>query len=420
MDTYIFSLTIIGLAAFGMAWIPILAKKIGISYSIIYLMLGVILYSLFDTLPWPNPLWQEDFTVHMTELIVIVALMGTGLKIDHPFSFRGWTVPLRLVTVTMLLSIGVFALIGVWLLGLNPASAVLLGAVLAPTDPVLASDVQVGPPNEGENDDVRFALTAEAGLNDGMAFPFTWLAVVLAMSAQVGEPWLLEWLSRDLIYRLVAGVAIGFGMGKVFIYLFFKLPEKLGSLHHVRDGFVALSTTLVTYGVTEILHGYGFMAVFVTAVTIRNYEMRHEYHRELHHFTDQIERILLAVLLILFGGSLVNGILDALTWQMALAGIAFVLLIRPVTGLIGLLGTRLKFREKFAISFFGIKGIGSFFYLSFALNEAQFSNEEEVWALVALIVLLSILIHGLTASFAMKKLKLRYIQEKKATTGSTK
>lgn len=416
MDTYIISLTIIGLAAFGMAWIPILTKKIGISYSIVYLLLGIFFYSLFDTLPWPNPLWEEDFTVHMTELIVIIALMGTGLKIDHRFSFREWQAPFRLVTITMLLSIGIFAGVGMWFLDMNLASAVLLGAVLAPTDPVLASDVQVGPPNEGENDDVRFTLTAEAGLNDGMAFPFTWLAVVLAASAQTGEGWFLEWLGRDLIYRIIAGVAVGFAMGRIFIYLFFKIPEKLGGFENVRDGFVALSTTLLTYGITEMIHGYGFMAVFVVAITIRNYEMHHEYHRELHHFTDQIERILLAVLLILFGGSLVSGILNALTWKMALAGIAFVLLLRPLTGLIGLLGTKLKFREKFAISFFGIKGIGSFFYLSFALNETKFVNEAEVWALVAFIVLLSILIHGLTAPFAMKKLKLRHIQEKKAVT----
>lgn len=418
METYILSLTIIGFAAFGMAWIPIIAQKIGISYSIVYLLLGVVIYSFFDSLPWPNPLWEENFTVHMTELIVIVALMGTGLKIDHRFSFREWKVPLRLVTVTMLLSIGIFAFVGYWFLGLNLPSAILLGAVLAPTDPVLASDVQVGPPNEGENDDVRFALTAEAGMNDGMAFPFTWLAIVLAISAQTGEPWLMEWLSRDLLYRIVAGVAVGFGMGKAFIYLFFKLPEKLGGFENVRDGFVALSTTLLTYGITEILHGYGFMAVFVVAVTIRNYEMHHEYHRELHRFTDQVEKILLAILLLLFGGSLVKGILDALNWEMALAGIVFVLLIRPVTGLIALIGTKLKFREKFAISFFGIKGIGSFFYLSFALSKTEFYNEREVWALVAFIVLISILIHGLTAPFAMKKLKLRHIEDKKEKAAS--
>lgn len=411
MDRYIISITIIGFAALGMAWIPSLTRKISISYSIVFLLFGIILYSILDSLPWPNPLWQEDYAVHLTELVVIVALMGTGLKIDHPFSFREWKVPFRLITITMLLSIGIMAVIGIWLLGLDPASAALLGAVLAPTDPVLASDVQVGPPNQEENDDVRFALTAEAGLNDGMAFPFTWLAVALAVSSQAGNAWLGEWLWKDLIYRILAGAAVGFGLGKIIAYLFFYLPEKFKMLH-VRDGFVAISSTLLAYGITELIHGYGFIAVFVTAITIRNYEMDHEYHRELHHFTDQIERILLAILLILFGGSLVNGILDNLSWGMALIGVAFVLLIRPLSGLIALINTKLKFREKLAISFFGIKGIGSFFYLSFALNEAQFSNEEELWSLIAFIVLISILVHGLTASLTMKKLKLRHVKEK--------
>lgn len=412
MDQYIISITIIGLAALGMAWIPSLTKRINISYSIIFLVFGIIMYSLFDALPWPNPLWQEDYAVHLTELIVIVALMGTGLKIDHPFSFREWRVPFRLITITMLLSIGIMAAIGIWLLGLDPASAVLLGAVLAPTDPVLASDVQVGPPNQGENDEVRFALTAEAGLNDGMAFPFTWLAVALAVSAQTGNEWLGEWLLKDVGYRILVGTVVGFAMGRFIIYLFFYLPDKY-DMRHVREGLVAFSATLLIYGITEIVHGYGFIAVFVAAITIRNYEMKHEYHGDLHRFTDQIERILLAILLTLFGGSLVSGLLDSLTWEMAFIGVVFVLLIRPLSGLLGLIGTKLKFREKLAISFFGIRGLGSFFYLSFALNEAQFSNEEEVWALVAFIVLISILIHGLTAAFTMKKLKLRHTEEKK-------
>lgn len=413
MHQYIVSITIIGLVALGMTYIPMLTKKINISYSIVFLLFGIIVYSLLDDLPWPDPLWQQDHAVHLTELVVIVALMGTGIKIDHTFSFRRWKSPFRLVTVTMLLSIGAITALSMWVLAFDLPSAILLGAILAPTDPVLASDVQVGPPNEGENDDVRFSLTAEAGLNDGMAFPFTWLAITLALVGQTGDPWLSEWFWKDLVYRLLSGVAVGFLLGRLLVYLFFVLPEKL-DLIHVRDGLMAISATLIAYGFTELIGGYGFIAVFVTAITIRNYEMKHEYHRQLHQFTDQIERILLAVLLTLFGGSIVNGILDDLTWQMAWIGIAFVLLIRPISGLIGLIGIPFKFREKFAISFFGIKGIGSFFYLAFALDKAEFAQKQEIWSLTAFIVLTSIVMHGLTASIAMKKLKLRFTQEQEA------
>ncbi len=410
MHQYIISITVIGLVALGMSYIPMLTRKINISYSIVFLLFGVVIYSVVKELPWPDPVWQENYVIHLTELVVIVALMGTGLKIDHPFSFRRWKVPFRLVTITMLLSIGIMAVLSFWGLAFDLASAVLLGAVLAPTDPVLAADVQVGPPNKGENDHVRFSLTAEAGLNDGMAFPFTWLAISLALTSQSAEAWLGDWFLKDVLYRLLAGAVVGFLLGRLIVYLFFILPEKY-DLKHVRDGLVAISATLIAYGLTELIQGYGFIAVFVTAVTIRNFEMEHEYHEKLHRFTDQIERILLAILLTLFGGSLVNGILDKLTWEMAILGLGFVLIIRPVTGLAGLIGIPVKFREKLAISFFGIRGIGSFFYLSFALDKAEFAQKEEIWSLTAFIVLISIVVHGLTASVAMKKLKMNLTQE---------
>ena len=404
MDTYFVSIAIIGIAALGMTWIPTLAQKIRVSYSIVFLGFGMLLYVLVDDLPWPNPFRMKTETVHLTELIVIIALMGTGLKIDRPFSFRQWLVPFRLVTITMLLSIVSLIALSAWFLGFDWASAVLLGAVLAPTDPVLAAEVQVRGPNEGDDNDVRFALTAEAGLNDGMAFPFTWMAIVIALSASGSEPWLGEWLGKYLLYKIAIGVGIGLLVGRGITYLFFYLPEKY-EMWHIRDGLVALSSTLFVYGATELAQGYGFVAVFVTALTVRNYEMDHQYHQKLHAFTDQLERILLAILLILFGGSLVEGILDHLTWPTALLGLGFVLIVRPLSSWLGLIGTSVRARDKWAISFFGIKGIGSFFYLSFALSKADFAYQEEVWSLTAFVVLISVLLHGLTASSAMKKLQ---------------
>ena len=411
MDLYIISLTIIGLAGLSAAWIPPLLSRINISYSIIYVLMGYILYSLPIELPWPNPIWQNNYAIHLTELVIIIALMGIGLKIDHPFSFKEWRNPFRLATITMLLSILAMAFVGWYFLGLHPASALLLGAALAPTDPVLASEVQVGPPQQGKNDEVRFSLTAEAGLNDGMAFPFTWLAVALAIGMNTSEPWLGEWLWKDLGYRIIAGVASGFILGKAVALIAFKDSAKGDSLR-AKNGFVAVSTTLFVYGLTELISGYGFVAVFVSSLVIRNYEMGHEYHKELHGFTDQIERFLLVILLILFGGTLATGLLDNLTIPMAVAGISFVLVLRPLAGLLGLLGSKLKKGKKLAISFFGIKGIGSFFYLSFGLSEAEFENKEALWALVGFVVLFSIIIHGLTVSLSMKKLGLRYTDMK--------
>lgn len=407
MKTYIISLTIIGIASLSMAWMPAITQRLRISYAILYVLIGVLLYSLVDTLPWPNPIWEEAYAVHLTELIIIISLMGAGLKIDQRFSFTQWHIPFRLVTVTMVFSIAVVAVVSWWMLGFDPASALLLGAVLAPTDPVLASDVQVGPPREQRHDNVRFSLTAEAGLNDGMAFPFTWLAIAVATAAEPAQTAWEAWLWRDLVYRIVAGIVSGFLLGKLLAYLVLYLPDRNITLL-TRDGFVAISTTLTVYGITELLHGYGFIAVFVTAITLRNYEMQHAYHGELHAFTDQIERILVAVMLILFGGSLVTGLFQALTWNMAFFSLACVFLIRPAAGMIALLGTPLHIKEKLAISFFGIKGIGAFFYLAFALHQASFRHGEALWSVVGFCVLVSIAIHGITAPYSMHKLRKQF------------
>jgi len=410
VSSYIIVITIIGLAALGMAWMPALSRRTQISYSIIYTLAGVLLYlGLGNALPLPDPISRNEFTVRLTELVVIVSLMGTGLKIDQPFSIRSWSVPLRLVSVTMILSIALVALIAVYFFGFSLSAAVLLGAVLAPTDPVLASDVQVGPPLEGTKDNVKFALTAEAGMNDGTAFPFTWLAIALA-TIEGNADALRDWAIVDLLYKIVAGIIIGIFLGRLIAYLLFTLPGKKEVLA-TKDGFVGLSATLLVYGLTELAHGYGFIAVFAAAVSIRNYELHHKYHVRMHAFTDQIERILVAIVLILFGGSLVSGILDKLTWPMALFGIGFVLLIRPLTSIVGLIKTPLHVKEKMAISFFGIKGMGSFFYLAFALNEAFFLEHEELWAIGAFVVLLSVIIHGLTAGTVMQKLEARFSQK---------
>jgi NhaP-type Na+/H+ or K+/H+ antiporter len=405
MDSYIVSITVIGIAALGMAWMPDIAKRTKISYATIYVLIGIVLYSLIPSLPVADPLKQQEYTLRLSELVVIVSLMGSGLKIDQPFSFKSWSIPFRLVIITMILSIAAVTFFGWWAFGFSLASAVLLGAVLAPTDPVLAADVQVGPPLQAQKDNVRFSLTAEAGMNDGMAFPFVWLAITFAfVGTGSSESAILEWFVRDFVYKILAGVVIGILMGRFLAYLVFYLPEKQ-NFTVIRDGFVAVSATLMVYGITELVHGYGFVAVFVTALALRNYELHHKFHKKLHDFTDQIERILLAIVLILFGGSLVSGILDSLTWKMAGFGVGFVFIIRPLCGLLGLIGTRLHVKEKLAVSFFGIRGIGSIYYLTFALTETRFTSAPEIWSMVAFIVLLSLCIHGLTATSVMTKIE---------------
>lgn len=402
--TYTLSIIIIGASVLGMAWMPIINRITGISYSIFYVFFGMVIFAVFKSLPIPNPIIYPTETLHLTELVVITSIMGTGLKIDQPFSLRKWRVPFRLVLITMLLCIGIVFLAGQWAFEFDIASALLLGAVLAPTDPVLASDVQVGPPHEKDKENIRFSLTAEAGMNDGTAFPFVWLAISLAFYGATGHGNFSQWVWFDLIYRLIIGFAFGYIIGRALAYLIFYIPEKKKFIV-IKDGFVAIATTLLVYGLTELFNGYGFIAVFVSAITLRNSHMTHRFHKNLHEFTDQIEKILVAIVLLLFGGSIVNGILQYLTVEMALFGLAFLFIIRPLTSLIALIGTRLHIKEKMAISFFGIRGIGSFFYLAFALSTTYFSYAKELWSLVSFIVLISIIIHGITASPVMKKIE---------------
>jgi NhaP-type Na+/H+ or K+/H+ antiporter len=396
-----------------MAWLPSGLANRPLSYPIIYLILGAVLYSLPLDLPDPDVRKEESFVVRLTELCVIVSLMGSGIKINRPFNLKNWSVPFRLVTITMVLTIGILAWLGWWILGFSVATAVLLGAVLAPTDPVLAADIQVGPPSDEFEDHVRFSLTAEAGLNDGMAFPFTWLAIALAISASTAESWIGNWLLVDVGYKIVSGTFMGYVLGRAMAFIVFQLPKKYNSFPKTRDGFVALSLTLIVYGFTEMIHGYGFIAVFVAGLTLGGYERNHHYHKEMHDFTDQMERLLMVIVLIPFGGSLVKGMLDSLTWQLALIGLALLFIIRPFSSWVGLIGTNISIKEKMAISFFGIRGIGSFYYLSFAMYKTVFSEEEEVWALVSFIVVVSIFLHGITAYPVMRYLDLRRLKEER-------
>jgi NhaP-type Na+/H+ or K+/H+ antiporter len=404
MDHYIIILTIIGAGILGMAFMPAFTAKTKISYSIIYLLLGILLYSVFDFLPAPDPKEHRELTLHLTEMVLIVSLMCTGLKIDQKFTFKSWAIPFRLVTITMFLCIAAVTAIGVFYFTMPLASALLLAAVLSPTDPVLATDVQVGDPNEEDRDNAKFSLTAEAGFNDGMAFPFVWLAIAVAMYAAGNESFMFTWAWKHVAYQIAAGLLSGFLLGKLLAYVLFTVSKKFETMA-TRDGFVSIAATLIVYGVTEMIHGYGFIAVFIAALTLRGYERNHKYHNRLHAFSDQIERILVAIMLILFGGSLVRGILSGLTWEMAAFGIFFIFIIRPAAGLIGLIGTRLKIQEKLVISFFGIRGMGSLYYLAFAFGTTFFVKQDELWAIVAFIILISIGIHGLTAGFTFKKLE---------------
>jgi NhaP-type Na+/H+ or K+/H+ antiporter len=402
-EPYILWLTGGGLLIALVAWLPLALKRLPLSLPIICIAIGAAVFSIPGVSLRPMPMAFPEVTERFTEFIVIIALMGAGLKLDRTFNWRRWNVAWRLLVIAMPLSILAIAAIGGWGLGLPWIAALLLGACLAPTDPVLAADVQVGPPRTGEEDEVRFGLTSEAGLNDGLAFPFVNLAIALGLAATTGEPWFADWALHSVLWEIGAGVAGGWAVGRLFGWLTFHIPAET-KLAQTGDGLIAIAATFVSYGVTEMLNCYGFLAVFVTALTIRHSHRDHDFNRDMHDITEQVERLAMMVLLILFGGALVSGILQPIRWTDAVAAAAIILIVRPAAGMIGLTGFGASLSEKTTLAFFGIRGVGSFYYLAYALNHMDLATGERLWAITALVVLFSILLHGLTVTPAMRLL----------------
>ncbi len=400
-EPYILVLTGFGFLIALVAWLPLALKKLPLSLPIVCIAIGAALFSLPAISDRPLPMRYPAFTERFTEFVVIIALMGAGLKLDRVFSLRRWNVTWRLLGITMPLSIAAITLLGVWLLGLPWFAALLMAASLAPTDPVLAADVQVGPPRTGEEDEVRFGLTSEAGLNDGAAFPFVHLAIALGTAGIAGEPWVAEWFTYNVLWEIGAGIAGGWLVGYAFGWLTFHIPAET-KLAQTGDGLIALAATFVSYGLTEIIHCYGFLAVFVTALTLRGAHRNHAFHEELHDVTEQIERLAMMVLLILFGGALVSGLLAPLRAMDVVVAVAILVLVRPLAGLIGLAGFKASLGEKLTLAFFGIRGVGSIYYVAYGLNHMEVEGGERLWAIIGLVVVFSVLLHGLTVTPIMR------------------
>ncbi|ELY89270.1 cation:proton antiporter [Natrinema altunense] len=416
LELYNVGLVVVGVTLFGVAVLPRFVSDRAISLPIFFVAFGMLAFGLPIGLPAPDPLEQGTTTEHLAELGVIVALMGVGLKIDRVPGLRAWASTWRLLAITMPLSIAGAALLG-WWLGLVIPTAVLLGACIAPTDPVLASEVQVRGPGMGSEeegleeaaggeDEVRFALTSEAGLNDGLAFPFTNMAIAIALVGLAPGNWVGEWLLVDVGYRIAVGVLVGVALGFLTARLVFATEPDTPVAESVQ-GLEAIAGTLFVYGATELAGGYGFIAVFVAALMVRHYERSHDYNRSLHEVSEFAEQVMMALVMLFFGGAIAGGLLEPLTLEGIAAAVAIVFLVRPLAGLVGFLGFDRDPAERATIAVFGVRGIGSFYYLAHGLNEAAFPDADVLWAVVGAVVLISIVVHGITATPAVRWLEVR-------------
>ena len=414
---------IIGALLTTMALSGSLLKRLPLSTAMLYLAAGVALGPAGWALMTPHPLSHAGVLEKVTEVAVLVSLFSAGLKLGLPLSDRNWRMPLRLAFVSMTLTVALIVAIAMFGLGLSLGAAVLLGGILAPTDPVLASDVQVE--NAGDRDRVRFSLTAEGGLNDGAAFPFVMLGLGLLGLHDLGiGGW--RWLTIDVIWAIAGGLLIGGTLGtligKLVVYLRSRHKESVGL-----DEFLALGLIALAYGVAVIGHAYGFLAVFAAGLALqrvkeheagggraaaapagRQSKRRGEERatdpehasaylmQAVRGFNEQLERIGEVGVVLVVGAMLAFINVSATSAWFVLF---FFVVVRPVSVWLGLLGAPISRDQRIMISWFGIRGIGSIYYLMYAINHGlPRPLADQIIAITLTTVTVSIVMHGISVT----------------------
>ncbi len=404
-DPYAIGLAFAGVAVFAAVGALSHQQERAFSASLIYLALGIAAATMIDLLgvAWIDPLKDATLIEHLAEFAVIVALFGAGLKLERAFDRRMWGSVARLLGIVMPLTIAAVAVFGSAVMGLSLGAAIILGAALAPTDPVLAGDVGVGPPGDEEEREPNFALTAEAGLNDGLAFPFVFLGAFVA--AEGGSGWVTEWLAADVLYAVLVGTALGAAGGYAIAASIARLRERRLMIAAL-DGWVAVAAVLLVYGLTEIAGAYGFLAAFAAGVAFRNYEHGHEMNGSVHHGAEVVEKFCELGLILLLGSLItVTGLGEVGAAGWLLVGV-LLLVIRPLATVLAFVGSGTAPRERAFIAWFGVRGIGSLYYVSIALGLGILSVDESrslFWTVAACVVA-SIVVHGVTATPLSRRL----------------
>lgn len=402
-------------------------QRLPVTPAILYLGVGVLIGP--SVMGWFrfDPIEEAPLLELLTEVAVLISLFSAGVKMPVPVNWARWQPPVRLAWLSMAVTVGLIAAFAHLVLGLALGAAVLLGAVLAPTDPVLATDVQSRHP--GDNDELRFTLTCEAGLNDGAAFPFVVLGLGLLGVEAFDGPW-WRWALVDVAWATLGGLAIGIALGRVTARQVWRFRQAGGG-HEVLDDLVGLGLIAVVYGVSLWAHTWGFLAVFAAAVALRQEELAlarragvpaEQLNADVDEpvepppdapnvsivsaealvFKEHLERLSELLLVLLLGS-----MLTAATWSWQGAALALFLffIARPAGTLLGLLGSSTPMRIRGIASWFGVRGIGSMYYLMFAIQHGLPASE--AGALVSLTlstVALSILLHGTSVKPLMERL----------------
>ena len=428
---------IVGLLLIAMTLAGSFIARLPLSAAMLYLGAGVAIGPLGLGLVRLDAIRNVVLLERLTEVAVLISLFTAGMKLELPLKDWRWRIPVQLATLSMLVTVGAITALGVWGLGLPLGAAVLLGAILAPTDPVLASDVQVS--NPGDRDRLRFGLTGEGGLNDGTAFPFVMLGLGLLGLHELGEGgW--RWWAVDVLWAVAGGLALGYLMGtlvgRAIIYLRMRHREALGS-----DEFIALGLIALTYGLALLSQTYGFLAVFAAGLALRRIdeakppplpdpapalspaereatgaEAPAHMMNAVQRFNSQLESfvevgIVLAVGVLLASVHFHRDVL----WFIPV----LFLVIRPLAVYVGLLGTPVRGAQRRLMGWFGIRGIGSLYYLLYAIShDIEKALAQRLLSITLAVVVASVIAHGISVTPLMKRYEARKQRSRSPTAGS--
>ncbi len=396
-----------------------IVKRMPLTTAIFYLAVGISIGPMVGQHFHFNPLKQSALFEIITEIAVLISLYSAGLKLQASFENRIWRVPIRLATISVVFTVFFVTALGIHFLDLSLGAAILLGAIVAPTDPVLATDVQVS--HHMDRDRLRFSLTGEAAMNDGTAFPFVMLGLGLLGYHELGAS-LSKWVIRDLIWATICGVGIGVLSGMLTAVIVDQLRKFRMNNEYMND-FLGLGLISTSYGLTLLAQGYGFLAVFFAAYTLRQTEYllnarykisKAEYLAQCNNtnnhsngnelfisqttlcFNEQLERLVEVVLIVLIGGMLFWD-----SWMFEYIAFALILffIIRPASVYIALVGTNTATVPFILTSWFGIRGIGSLYYLMYAIQHGiPESLSVQLISVVLITVTLSIILHGMSVT----------------------
>ena len=436
---------IIGLLLIAMTMGSSFLSRLPLSAAMLYLGVGVAVGPLGLGLLRLDALENRVLLERLTEVAVLVSLFTAGMKLVLPLRDRRWRIPVRLATVSMVLTVAAVTLLGVYGLGLSLGASVLLGGILAPTDPVLASEVQVS--NPGDRDRLRFGLTGEGGLNDGTAFPLVMLGLGLLGVHELGAgAW--RWWAIDVVWAVAGGLGLGYLLGtlvgRAIIYLRMRHHEALRS-----DEFIAFGLIALSYGAALLCHSYGFLAVFAAGLALRRIDEakssapsqrvdRAESASDLNadeqaasgaqaptnmmnavqRFNSQLESFVEVGIVLAVGVLMATVAFERdVLWFVPL----LFFLVRPVAVYIGLLGAEINGSQRNLMSWFGIRGIGSLYYLLYAINHGiEPVLAERLLSITLAVVVASVMAHGISVTPLMKHYEARKTVKKNQRTRSAK